>query len=113
MISRLVTKGVVIGVAATFAIAAPASAAAKPTLTGPTEVVGYSQFEMTGTADPNSTVELWETAIGWNDMKPAEDWENGGGTVKAKADGSGKFTISRWLDSGFYFEVHQGDQVSD
>jgi hypothetical protein len=112
MISRLVTKGVVIGVAATFAIAAPASAAAKPTLSGPEEVVGYSQFTMTGTADPNTTVELWETAISINEMKPADDWEGGSGTVKATADASGKFTIKRWLDTGFFFEVHQGDQVS-
>ncbi|MBM2621106.1 lamin tail domain-containing protein [Actinoplanes sp. LDG1-06] len=46
-------------------------------------------------------------------MQPADDWENGGGTVKATADTAGKFTIRRWLDSGFYFEVHQGTAVSN
>ena len=114
MISRLVSKAAVIGVAATFAIAAPASAAAKPTLKGPEEVKGYAEFTMTGTADPGSTVQLYETAIGWNDMQPAKEWETGSqGPVLAKADASGKFTIQRYLDSGFYFEVHQGDQVSN
>ncbi len=113
MISRLVTKAAVIGVAATFAIAAPASAAATPTLSGPVEVAGYSQFEMTGTADPGSTVTLWETAIGWNDMQPAVDYEAGSGNVTAVANGSGQFTISRYLDSGFYFEVHQGSVISN
>ncbi|MGK5679088.1 lamin tail domain-containing protein [Actinoplanes sp. URMC 104] len=113
MISRLVTKAAVLGVAASFALAVPASAAAKPTLAGPEEVKGYAQFTMTGTADPGSTVTLWETAIGINDMKPADNWEGGGGPVTAVADSAGKFSIKRWLDSGFWFEVHQGDVVSN
>src|SRR5262245_46776495 len=94
MISRLVTKGVVIGVAATFAIAAPAYAAA-PQLSGPAQVVGFDEITMTGIADPNSTVQLYETAIGWNDMQPAKDWTspNEEGPVLATADSSGKFSI--------------------
>jgi hypothetical protein len=113
MITRLVTAAAVIGVAATFAIAAPAAAAAIPTLSGPAEVRGYSQFTLTGTADPGTTVQLYETAIGWNDMQPAKDFDNGTGTVTAVADASGRFTLRRWLDSGFYFEVRQGDAVSN
>ena len=105
MITRLVTSAAVIGVTATFALAAPASAAAVPTLSGPDEVKGYSQFTMTGTADPGSVVQLYETAIGWNDMQPAKDFERDNGPVTATADASGKFTIRRWLDSGFFFEV--------
>ncbi|TDO40365.1 lamin tail domain-containing protein [Paractinoplanes brasiliensis] len=113
MISRLVTKAALIGVAATFAIAAPASAAATPTLSGPEEVKGYNQFTMTGTADPNTTVQLYETAIGWNDMQPAVNYDAGGGPVTATADSEGRFTIRRWLDSGFYFEVRQGSVASN
>jgi hypothetical protein len=113
MISRLVTKAVVIGVAATFAIAAPASAAATPTLSGPDQVVGFSEFTMTGTADPGTTVDLWESAIGWNKMEQARDWATDSGYVSATADASGKFTINRFLDSGFYFEVRQGGVVSN
>jgi len=115
MISRLVTKAVVIGVAATFAIAAPASAAATPTLSGPAQVVGYDEITMTGTADPNSTVQLWETAIGWNDMQPAKDFTspNEDGPVLATADGSGKFQLKRFVDSGFLFQVRQGSAVSN
>ncbi|WP_205650090.1 lamin tail domain-containing protein [Actinoplanes solisilvae] len=113
MITRLVTAAAVIGVTATLAIAAPASAAAIPTLSGPAEVKGYSQFTMTGTADPGTVVHLYETAIGWNDMQPAKDFERDNGLVTATADASGRFTIRRWLDSGFYFEVHQDDAVSN
>lgn len=113
MITRFVTKAALIGVAATFALAAPASAAAVPTLSGPDEVNGYSQFTMTGTADPGTTVRLYETAIGWNDMQPAKDFDRDNGPVTATADAAGKFTIRRWLDSGFFFEVHEGDVVSN
>ncbi|GAB2628570.1 hypothetical protein Aab01nite_21870 [Paractinoplanes abujensis] len=106
------TKAVVIGVAATFAIAAPASAAATPTLSGPEEVVGYREFQMTGTADPGTTVELWETSIGWNTWERARDWATADGFVTATADANGRFTIDRYLDSGFYFRVQQGSVQS-
>jgi len=115
MITRLVSQAAVIGVAATIALAAPASAAAKPTIKGPSEVKGYAQFTLTGTADPGTTVQLYETAyvFGVGDLQPADDWEHGGGPVTAKADTAGKFSITRWLDSGFYFQVRQGAVKSD
>ncbi|MCO8272254.1 lamin tail domain-containing protein [Actinoplanes sp. TRM 88003] len=70
---------------------------------------------MTGTADPNSTVQLWETAIGWDDMQPAKDWTSPGetGPVLATADGSGNFSIRRFVDSGFLFQVRQGSVISN
>ncbi len=109
------TKGVVIGVAATFAIAAPASAAVTPTLAGPAQVVGFDEITMTGTAEPRSTVQLYETAIGWNDMLPAKDFTSVDekGPVLATADESGKFSIRRFVDSGFFFEVRQGSVRSN
>ncbi|MBL7254994.1 lamin tail domain-containing protein [Actinoplanes sp. LDG1-01] len=68
---------------------------------------------MTGTADPGTTVDLWETSIGWNNWERARDWTTAAGYVSATADASGKFTIKRFLDSGFYFRVQQGDVQSE
>ena len=114
MIFRLVSKAAVIGVAATFAIAAPATAAARPTLSGPDEVVGYSVFQLTGTAEPGAEVQLYETAIGWNDMQPAKEWDTGNqGPVIVQANASGRYVINRFLDSGFFFEVRSGGEVSN
>jgi hypothetical protein len=97
-----------LGVAATLAVSAPARAAGTPTLTGPSSRTGYGTVTLTGTADPGATVTLLESAIGWNDLRPAVDWEKGGGTVTRTADGSGHFSIVRYVDSGFMFAVEAG-----
>ncbi|XVU24630.1 lamin tail domain-containing protein [Actinoplanes sp. CA-054009] len=113
MISRLVSKATIAGIGAAIAVAAPASAAGVPTLQASAPViVGYNPVTLSGVADPGARVELYETAIGWNDMQPAKDWTKGG-TVVATADASGRYSFSRWVDSGFYFEVHQGSAVSN
>jgi hypothetical protein len=108
MISKLVSKAAALGVATAFALAAPAAAATTPTLSGPAQRTGYGTITLTGTAEPGAAVHLYETAIGINDLQPADDWEHGGGTVTATADPAGKFSIVRYLDSGFWFEAESG-----
>ncbi|MEU8814422.1 lamin tail domain-containing protein [Actinoplanes sp. NPDC048796] len=104
---------VVSGLGAAVAVAVPAQAAGVPTLRASAPViVGYNPVTLSGTADAGAQVRLYETAIGWNDMQPAQDWTNGG-TVVATADASGHYSFSRYVDSGFLFEVHQGTAVSN
>ncbi|SNY06612.1 lamin tail domain-containing protein [Paractinoplanes atraurantiacus] len=113
MISRLVSKATVAAIGAVIAVAAPASAAGVPTLQASAPViVGYKPVTLSGVAEAGAQVQLYETAIGWNDMQPAQNWTTGG-TVVATADASGRFSFSRWVDSGFLFEVHQGSAVSN
>jgi hypothetical protein len=102
-----------LGVAATLVVAAPAQAATIPTLSGPSSRTGFGTVTLTGTADPGATVTLLESAIGWNDLQPAVDWENGGRTVTRTADGSGHFSIVRYVDSGFMFAVEAGGVRSE
>ncbi|MEV4352299.1 lamin tail domain-containing protein [Actinoplanes sp. NPDC049596] len=114
MISRLTSTAAVVGIAAALAVAAPASAAGTPVLKASASViVGYNPVTLSGTADPGAQVQLYETAIGWNDMQPAKDWTAGEGPVVATADAQGRYEFSRYIDSGFYFEVHQGTVVSN
>src|SRR3954453_1937842 len=108
MISRLVSKAAVLGVAAAFVAAAPASAATTPTIAGPVSRTGLGTITLRGTAAPNAAVHLYESAISINDLEPADDWENGGGVVTATADAAGKDSIVRYLDTGFYFEAESG-----
>ena len=105
---RLVPQAVAIGAAAAFAMAAPASAATPPTLGGPPFRTGYGTIMLHGTAAPGASVHLYETAISINDLKPANDWEHGGGVVTAHADAAGRYAIRRYLDTGFYFQVESG-----
>jgi hypothetical protein len=103
MIKELVVLAVSVGV---VGLAAPAQAAAgAPTLTGPESRVGYGPVELSGTAAAGATVQLYETAIVFDDLEPADDWANGGGPVTATADSSGRWHLQRLLDSGFYFQV--------
>src|SRR5215208_4356744 len=102
-----------LGVAATLAVAVPAQAATTPTLSGPSSRTGFGTVTLTGTADPGATVTLLESAIGWNDLRPAVDWEDGGGTVTRTADASGHFSIVRFVDSGFMFAVEAGGVRSE
>jgi Lamin Tail Domain len=94
-----------LGVAAAISVSAPAHAATTPTLSGPSSRTGFGTVTLTGTADPGATVTLLESAIGWNDLQPAVDWENDGGTVTRTADTTGHFSIVRYVDSGFMFAV--------
>ncbi len=111
MISRLVTKAALVGVAASIAVAAPAYAAA-PTLSAPAEALGFSQITLTGTADPGETVRLYETAYVWpNAMAPAPFYHNG--AVETVANAQGRFTLTRWIDSGFFFQVQAGGEMSN
>ena len=108
MISKLLAGAAVAGVAAACALTTPASAATTPTLSGPVSGLGFGKITLTGTAAPGAAVHLYESAIINHDLQPADDWEHGGGTVTATADANGRFTIGRYLDTGFYFEVESG-----
>lgn len=105
MIIKLAAATVVAGVAAALAVAAPALAATAPTLATPAVRAGFGTITLTGTAAPGATVQLYETAIVFNDLQPADDWQHGGGPVTATADSAGRFEIRRFQDSGFYFQV--------
>jgi hypothetical protein len=108
MNKKLVTAAWMAGVAAALAIAAPSFAATAPTLAGPASRAGFGPITLTGTASPGVTVQLYETAIVFDDLEPADDWQNGGGPVTATADSSGRWRLQRILDSGFYFQVVSG-----
>jgi Lamin Tail Domain len=115
MRSRHVAGACLAGFIAAFAINAPAYAAA-PTLTGPTHVVGYSKVTLTGTTTPGATVQLWENATlfaeNGTNLEPSPDYGPEFGEVTTKADGAGKFTLHRQMDSGFWFAVHVGAEAS-
>ena len=69
MISKLVAKASVAGIAASLALtAAPSFAAAAPTLSGPADRTGYGTITLTGTATPGAAVHLYESAIIFNDL---------------------------------------------
>jgi hypothetical protein len=109
MIKTLVVAVVSAGIVATVAAAGPSyAAAAAPTLTGPDARIGFGPVQLSGTADPGATVQLYESAIVFHDLEPADDWAHGGGPVTSTADESGHWQLSRDLDSGFYFEVEAG-----
>jgi hypothetical protein len=108
MLSTIVAKASVVGVVAALAVTAPASAATAPTLSGPADRTGYGTITLAGTAEPGAAVHLYESAIIFNDLQPADDWEHGGGTVTATADASGHYSIVRYLDTGFFFEAESG-----
>jgi hypothetical protein len=98
-------------VAATSAVAlagvpSPAQAAgATPTITAPATAAGYRTIVITGTATPGATVELYESAYVFHDLKPAVDWANTGDPVTTAAAANGTYRISRWVDTGFLFAV--------
>jgi hypothetical protein len=101
---------VALGVAAAGG-ATPAFAAAAPTISAPSSVTGYSEITITGTAPAGATVSLYESAYNWNDLLVATDWDTGE-PVTAKADGSGRYSIRRYVDSGFLFAVEADGERS-
>src|SRR4051812_15883837 len=105
MIKTLVATAAAAGAVAALAVAGPSYAAATPTLTGPTSRAGFGLVTLSGSASPGASVRLYETAIVFDDLEPADDWEHGGGPLTATADSTGHWTLQRFLDSGFYFQV--------
>jgi hypothetical protein len=92
----------------TVGLPATASAATTPTISAPASRTGYGPITITGTAAAGATVTLIEAAyIFRGDMQPAVDYDTGG-TVTAKANSSGRYSITRLLDSGFVFAVEAG-----
>jgi hypothetical protein len=112
MIFKLAAKATLVGVAAALAVAAPAAAADTPTITGPADRTGFGLITLSGTATPGAAVHLYESAIVFDDLLPAEDWENGGGVVTATADSTGHYQMHRYLDSGFYFQAESDGVLS-
>ena len=84
---------------------APAQAAQTPTISAPASTAGYSTIAITGTATPGATVELYESAYVFHDLKPAVDWANTGDLVTTTAAANGTYRINRWVDTGFLFAV--------
>ncbi|GIE94053.1 lamin tail domain-containing protein [Paractinoplanes rishiriensis] len=108
MIIKHVATAAAAGVAAVFAVAAPAAAATTPTLDQPTIRTGFGIITLTGTADPGSTVYLWEAALKFRtDMYQAPDYDRGG-FVSSIAGSNGRFEIRRNQDSGFRWYVESG-----
>ena len=106
----LTAATVALGVAVA-AVVTPAFAATAPTITAPASATGYSEITISGTADPNATVTLYESAYIWNDLQPATNWDTGD-TVTATASGTGAYSIKRYVDSGFLFAVEAGGERS-
>jgi hypothetical protein len=117
MISRLTVKAALVGFAASVALAAPANAATKLTLDAQTStpVLGFSTVQLTGTATPGASVQLFEAAYtyGIGGIEPAKDFNNNNGPVTAIANAQGRFTIPRYMDSGFLFQVRSGSEISE
>ena len=100
-----------LGLAAALALAAPASAADAPTISAPASRNGYGPITISGTAPAGATVELYESAYVFNDFYAAPDYDHGG-HVTTIASSTGRYTLSRMLDSGFRFYVVAGGVAS-
>lgn len=94
-----------IGCVTALGLASPAAAAgAAPTISAPASRTGFGPITITGTAPAGATVELYESAYVFNDFYKAPDYKQGG-TVSTTASASGRYELSRDLDSGFRFYV--------
>jgi hypothetical protein len=109
----LAAAAATLGLAATFALAAPAAAATTPTIVTPESRTGYGTIAITGTATPGATVTLWEAAFSEQPLAPADDFDNGGGPVTAVADPDGNYSITRYMDTGFVFAVQAEGLMSE
>ncbi|MBB4746995.1 lamin tail domain-containing protein [Actinoplanes lobatus] len=120
-----VAAGALAATAAVFGVS-PASAATAPTFDIVPLRTGYGPVELTGSAEANDTVTLYEWAYvyseGWGQAElsqhTANDYDqprNEDGTwppITTKADGSGKWSITRNLDSGHRMMVGTNDGYS-
>jgi len=102
VLSAVLVVTTAVGLAAALA---PAQAAQTPTISAPASTAGYSTIAITGTATPGATVELYESAYVFHDLKPAVDWANTGDLVTTTAAANGTYRINRWVDTGFLFAV--------
>src|SRR4051794_38781099 len=102
---------VTLGVVGAAGIVTPAYAATTPTISAPSSVTGYSEITITGTAGANATVSLYESAYNWNDLQAATDFDSGA-PITTKANGSGAYSIKRFVDTGFLFQVEAGGERS-
>ena len=84
--------------------AAPANAA--PTISAPASAAGYQTVAITGTATPGATVELYESAYQFHELRPALYWQDGSNTpITTTAAADGRVRMTRWVDTGFEFAV--------
>jgi hypothetical protein len=108
------TLATLTGFAAVIGTATPALAATGPTISAPAWRTGFGTITITGKAQPGALVRLYESAISWNDMQPAADWESGvpGRIVTTNADRTGTYQIIRYVDTGFMFAVRSSAVTS-
>jgi len=106
----LAAATVALGVVAA-AIMTPAFAATTPTISAPSSATGFSEITITGKADANATVTLYESAYIFNDLQVATNWDTGE-PLTATANSSGAYSIKRYVDSGFLFAVEAGGERS-
>lgn len=97
---------VALGIAAA-AVVTPAFAATTPTISVPSSATGYSEITIAGKVDAGATVTLYESAYIFNDLRPATNWDTGE-PVTATAGSTGAYSIRRYVDSGFVFQVEAG-----
>ena len=103
----------VIGCVAGLGLAAPAAAAGPaPTISAPASRAGYGPITITGTAPAGATVELYESAYVFNEFYRSPDYSRGG-YVTTTASSTGRYSLSRVLDSGFRFYVEAGGVPSN
>jgi hypothetical protein len=97
---------VVLGTAVPAAAAVPA-----PTITAPASRTGFGPVTLTGTAQPGALVRLYESALNWNDLQPAVNFDTGR-VIETKADSAGRYTFVRNVDTGFLFAARSGGVTS-
>jgi hypothetical protein len=110
-----VSLATVAGFTAALGTATPALAATGPTISAPASRTGFGTITITGKAQPGALVRLYESAISWNDMRPAADWESEvpGKIVTTNADRTtGMYKIVRYVDTGFMFAVRSSGVTS-
>src|ERR1700709_1486876 len=104
---RTTLLAAVLAVTSTALITAPARAAtAVPTISAAASTAGYQTVAITGTATPGVTVELYESAYQFHDLRPALYWQDGSNApITTTATPDGTYRMTRWVDTGFEFAV--------
>ncbi|WP_328462114.1 lamin tail domain-containing protein [Actinoplanes sp. NBC_00393] len=94
--------------------ATPAFAAGELTFDKPTVPTGFAEVQLTGTATAGADVTLRERAYVWRggattgaDLPAATEYQ-ASMPVTVKANAQGRWTISRYMDSGFVWAVSSG-----